>query len=281
MVLSNENILKFLYKIPYIKYFFVININKLENITDKNVIHMLYRLFYTNDGPTKQTIAGRFDDIDQIALKYMDDQYNIIHDIGVSSGITSIELYKKLELHKMHSEFYISDKFSRFTVSNNKICKIYDSNNQLTFGYVSIFLASDKIRYFFISKLLFKIISKLSDNKMNMSQIILYDHEVKNLIYKQKIIDIEYDVFSSRISEKFTFIRCMNLLNLGYFNKRKIVDAINTIKNSLKEDGVLLIGRTLPNNMNKASFFKKKHNQLNLVEDINGGAEIKDLILGS
>ena len=69
------------------------------------------------------------------------------------------------------------------------------------------------------------------------------------LIRKGHVEELSYDIFSTSLPDRFTFFRCMNVLNLGYFKSDAIRRALTLLENSLKDQGILLLGRTLLNNM--------------------------------
>ena len=72
----------------------------------------------------------------------------------------------------------------------------------------------------------------------------------------------------------------VSTLNYSYFSENKLKRANLNLKKISKENFINLINRT-PNNTKKntASFFKKKNGRFKLIEDINGGSEIKQLML--
>ena len=99
--------------------------------------------------------------------------------------------------------------------------------------------------------------------------------KIKNIKFKeQDIFNIEKKYF-----QLFDVIRVSNLLNYSYFSKQRIKFALNNLNNILRENGIILINRTTKQNKNLASFFIKKNGKFELLEDLNGGSEIKDLIL--
>lgn len=100
-------------------------------------------------------------------------------------------------------------------------------------------------------------------------------------LLKQRILtNLNYDIFLAKENNTFNFVRCMNILNIEYFPEDKIIIGLQNLKDSLVDKGILLIGRTLQNGVNQASFYKKENNNLILMEEINGGSEIKSIIEG-
>ena len=61
--------------------------------------------------------------------------------------------------------------------------------------------------------------------------------------------------------------------------EEKLRAAILNIRKISKDKSIILINRTTRNKKDLASFFIKKKGKFHLLEDINGGPEIKKLIL--
>ena len=144
------------------------------------------------------------------------------------------------------------------------------------------------LRYRFF--LLFKLVEKLLPSLFN--KIYLFDLMnvklkkskllIENLNSISQIKFFEQDIFNidKKYFHFFDVVRVSNLLNYSYFSENQIKVAINNLKKISKENSIILINRT-PNNSknNTASFFRKKKGKFELIEDLNGGYEIKNLIL--
>ncbi len=70
----------------------------------------------------------------------------------------------------------------------------------------------------------------------------------------------------------------MNLLNLGYFPPESIEVALRNLIESLKEGGVLQIGRTHPDGVSHATFYRKRGARLEMLQDVERGTELRELI---
>jgi len=277
---KNIKFLKFTSKIPFLKHFFILKITpNFQNITDETVLTKFYTNVYVTSKTSKQTKQNRFAEIESTVLKYVKKTNNIIHDLAVSNGITSLDLFDYLKLNNIDFKLHISDKYSKIYVKQNLITRIFDAEHKFVYGYFGCLLAMDKIYYFPLTRLLFKLLQRIKSPQNYSYDLMLFHPEVLKKINQNQIYCLDYDIFETVIYDKFSFVRCMNILNLGYFETNKIISALQNIKLSLKEDGVLLVGRTIKNIENKVSFFVKKNNTFQLLEDINGGSEIKDLVL--
>ena len=107
---------------------------------------------------------------------------------------------------------------------------------------------------------------------------VLFDHEVLEHIRAGLVRRIDYDVFTTRMPGAFSFVRCMNLLNLGYFPPESIEVALRNLIESLKEGGVLQIGRTHPDGISHATFYRKRGTRLEMLQDVERGTELRELI---
>ena len=106
----------------------------------------------------------------------------------------------------------------------------------------------------------------------------LFDREVVEHIEKGLIRRIDYDVFTTRMPDSFAYVRCMNVLNLSYFPRVSIETALRNLIESLREGGVLQIGRTHPDGMSHAGFYKKRGSSLELLRQVGNGTELREII---
>jgi hypothetical protein len=107
---------------------------------------------------------------------------------------------------------------------------------------------------------------------------LLYDPEVIDRIDRGVMHHVDYDVFETRMPSQFTFVRCMNLLNMDRFAPTQIEHALKNIVLSLKDSGVLQVGRTMADGHNTAAFYLKTDKGLRLLKEVGGGTELRDLL---
>ncbi|MCF6240449.1 MAG: hypothetical protein L3J74_03785 [Bacteroidales bacterium] len=280
IALKNIKLLHFINKIPLIRYFFILKIDQnFHNIRDNAVLEKFYQDIYVENKTSKKTANMRFNDVDSIALKYLNyNRKQYIHDIAVSSGITSDNFYEYLKKKNINFQMDISDKYSQISVKKGFTTKVYDADNNLSFAYWGFFFAGDKNIFFPLTVFLYKIIRKFDKNYDFNYSLYLFHPNILEKVKKQKINVVSYDIFQTTIKEKYDFVRCMNILNKTYFTDNQIMTALENIKQSIKENGILLIGRTNNKGTNNASIFQKKANKFIFMEDINKGSEVKTLV---
>ncbi len=280
IALKNIRFLEKVSKITVLKHFFILKITEnFPNITSDFVLNKFYKDIYVNNKTAKTTSRNRFPDLNKLSTEFIESQENpVIHDIAVSSGISSAEFYNFLKSKNQEFHFYISDKYSEIFVKKGFITRAFDTEKNLTFAYFGCFFAVDKNIFFPLTVLLFKIIRKFKTPENFDYNLLLFHPEILQKIKNNTVNFINYDIFETALPEKFTFVRAMNILNLGYFSENKIKTALKNILNSMKEDAVMLVGRTNSKGINNASFFRKRNNRFVSIKDINKGSEIKHII---
>lgn len=229
----------------------------------------------------KTTSYNRMKDVN-LKLKYyikkiFSEKKIMLCDIGVSSGQSTLELYNDLKKQKIRYIYGFDKQIYLKIYKIKKLVFVFSSrNNLLMVEYDKYCL---RYRYFFI----FKMIEKFLINLLDFINI-KYEKS-KVLTPKLDMIDkckfFEQDIFKikKKYFNQFDVVRVTNLLNYSYFSKSELKIAISNIKKISKENSIVLINRTKNNKNNTASLFKKKNKKFKLLEDVNGGSEIKDLML--
>ena len=228
----------------------------------------------------KTTSYNRMFDINKKLKNYIKKLFSkkiMICDFGVSSGQSTLELYNDLNNKKLQNIYGFDKQIYLKIYKYKKYIFLYSSrNNLLMVEYDKYCL---RYRYFFVLKKLEKLLIFLLDLikvKFQKSKVLVPNLEKidKCKFFEQDIFNIEKKYFNL-----FDVVRVTNLLNYSYFSKSELKIAILNINKISKENCIILINRTTKNKKNIASFFIKKNGKFKLIEDVNGGSEIKDLML--
>jgi len=266
-------------RIPLLRSLFVYRTDAIFELRNAAVRDHVYRAFFTSNATSKQTSGGRFWDLDQVARAIIAElKLDSIHDIGVSSGVTSLDLYRTLITSGFPVKFFISDKYAMYGSTGQCPTRILDADGSVMELYLCGVLGKRDISNKFpVTRLLHWL---LADRPFDgpVRWFVLFDPQVLTHIEKGLIERIDYDVFTTRMPGAFSFVRCMNLLNLCYFHSEPIQTALRNIIESLKEGGVLQIGRTLPDRTNHATFYVKRRGRLDVVQQVGGGTELRGVI---
>lgn len=255
-------------------------------MTSANLLHEPYFSEYLSamnvtGNVYKITNEKRFADLDEMTLEVLgSNSKHEIHDVAVSSGVTSFELCEKLSSANIDFHMDVSDKYSELFSTGSSICRIHDVEGNFVEGYVLCVLANCRIGWkAFITKLLGYLLKAIPHGKKQRS-VFLYDRRLYDLENMGVVEFVKYDLFKTELREKYTFVRCMNILNKINFCEEMLEVAVKLLKCSLKSGGVLLVGRTeegTENNM--ASFFRKTEAGMQVVCEAGGGSEIKNIVM--
>jgi hypothetical protein len=232
---------------------------------------------------SKETVAGRFRDLDGILIDLSQHLLNpTVHDVAVSSGITSLELLDRYRAHGLSPRFYISDKFARcLCVQRGPVARIYDSYGTLLQGRVGALLADPQASWRFpLSRLLFLLLDRTTPclSAQHFTEILLYNRGIREALTAGAMTHLDYDVFSSSVDIKFDVVRCMNTITRKYFSPDRIAQALANLGRSLKPSALLLVGRTLPDGRNDATFFRVLDERFVPERVVNQGADIHDIV---
>ena len=253
-----------------------VKINALNKLDEKKSSFAYQTLIMAN-GTIKQTQADRFNFLDDEVITYIKHSILSVHDIAVSSGTSSLSLFRKLK--GRIGAFCVSDKYYKCKYEPGfLLTRVFDDDDTLLCAYLLGFVYVNSLlsNWFFLSKYLFAFISKRPPKYFE--NVVLYDPKLLKKIDNNTIRNIDYDVFETKKQNEFNFVRCMNLLNLGYFSEIKIKQAVKNIKVSLMQEGYLLIGRTHPNGENHASLYVKQNDNFVLIKHFSDGYEGDHLV---
>ena len=289
-------IVEFFSKFFILNKIFVPSFESLEKCTDKIFHSQCCNLIFNSNNTSKMTYSNRFNILNLYMSSLFDSfSANKFCDLAVSNGITSIELINLIKTNNNSLEnFTAIDLFSKIhRYDLTKFCSFYcDSSNKLLGCVLFNFLyISRKVSSFFIfSKILGIIFTFIyeffllkTNIKLNLVEISLLFPEFRKLCTSGDVDFLEIDFLSSEFNNfnirDFHFVRCMNFLNLVYFDKSLILIGLKNILKITRNDSIVLIGRTDLNGDNNASFFKINDGKFLLLKDFGLGSEIKPILI--
>ncbi len=281
IIIKNKKNFELLSNLKYIKSFFVYDITKSTEIEEAIFYNKVISLYSNNNNTSKTTYGGRFDDLNNVLLQLIDNRKIIkIHDVAISSGVTTADLYNFLNNKNINAQIDASDSFSTIEYYGDDIKYFFDSNNNLIQIYFyRLFLGLKISNYFFISKLLFLLQSFFKNTRKKRKKIYLFDKQFHKYFSNKQINYFDFDLFDiNHSNKKYDFIRVMNVLNLIYFTDQQIIFAVKNLFESLEDNGIILIGRTSLEGINNATFYKKNNNKLFSIKSMNNGYEHDSLI---
>ena len=270
--------------LPIFKKMLVFNILFLDKIVSPKLFSNVIDQIRMPNGTCKTTIINRFSDLDQALSKILVNNPSssnfVIHDVAISDGITSVDLYNELKKKGLGIDYHSSDNYAELYYGDYLGLNYFiDKDGQIVrISYMGILCDKYLSWKFGISKLLGIFFLKFLKRKIlvNKKTVLLLSPNYKQLLKKELVHFKVHDVFDkSDLIGFFDVIRCMNILNTLYFTPDEIKVALTNLSLSLKENGLIVIGRTNPKNgLNEATIYEKHGDVFSSLESFNGGCEI-------
>jgi len=279
---ASYTLLKYFGESRFFNYLFVVNPLKISEIRDINLMGIAYRTLVMPNKTTKQTSKKRFKELDNLTFDLLEKKVNPkVLDVGISSGLTTYELFQLLDSKRKNFQLDATDKYSKIKLYKTWFyCTII--NNQkipISIYWGGLYLSNLMSWKYFTSKILFKIISKfIIVNPKKIMEVPLFYSGFTKLVEKNKVRFFDHDVLKPFQFTNYDFIRVMNIINLSYFTEDQIQKAIANLRSTLKEGGVLMVGRTF-HNQNHVSIYIKKGSKLVPKQHVNNGSEINEIVI--
>jgi hypothetical protein len=273
------------------------------------------RLALTN-GTFKTTYPNRLDDINEAFFPHLvrlADRPIRIMDVGASSGISTIEWYAYLSRSRIDYEITGSDLMIysslltlRFT---SKVAALLDRNGNIVhfdlFGMGWSPQSSRKTLHHHTPRTSLKQLANRGLTALFRAATMIdgYPPLVKagwtaprhgfvlkyqpiallsrSFANNDRLRMIEDDLLAennSKLCHAFDVIRAANILNLVYFPVHLIGRMLATLKQRLKDGGLLIVVRTDLNGENNASIFRLSNNQFCVIDRFGNGSEIEPIV---
>ena len=277
--ISNPRLLRLAYSCGHLGRFVSFRLPAIDKIRDEKLLDEIYSRVTTPGGHGKQSSRQRFVDVDKVSAQVLTHMSRrIVHDIAVSSGITSCELFDAISSLE-NLEFYISDKYNHLQCEGRVLQRIYSHSGEMLCGYLGPLAAEEKPSRLLPGTLaLYRVLRWLPRYGAHR-EINLFHPTTKTYLSDGRLKEIDYDVFASQIIGRFNFVRCMNILNLNsWFSDFQIRNGLANVVRSIADDGVLLLGRTRPDGTNDVTFYAKTTAGLKTIERINSGSELQRMV---
>jgi hypothetical protein len=268
------------------------------------------RVALTN-GTFKTTYPNRLDDINEAFcphLARLTDRPIRIMDVGASSGISTIEWYEYLSRAGIDCDITGSDVMIyaslltfRFT---SKVAALVDSKGNIVHfdlfgrGYPrqpSRELLRPNTLRTLAAKMLFRVAMMIDGSlppvkvgRTTLGRGFLLKYQPIALLSRSfanndRLRMIEDDLCArnqAAFCQAFNVIRAANVLNLVYFSVGVIEQMLATLKQRLKDDGLLIIVRTNRSGENNSSIFRLASSQFILIDRFGEGSEIENVVTG-
>jgi hypothetical protein len=264
----------------------------------------MLRWFRVYNGVLKCTYARRFDDFDRlcgsaISAHFPTSQVIRVHDIGVSDGRTSCDLYDHLNgLYGGRLDFLASDYAPLLYVlkrSHGANRLIVDDQQHVLqivtppFVFITVgrreritpyplnFLIRHLVTLLYARPLLESY--KAGSPDIRRTRIELLGRSCRAYMSKHDNFRFDaYDVFSGS-TERFDIIRAMNVLNYSYFSEPQLIQAAESIVHSLNEGGLLITGsNNEQGTVVNGGIYRETNGRMQRIDTSGKGSEIDAVI---
>lgn len=241
----------------------------------------LEKRFFTSlrmpNGAYKTTLDGRLADLDAECVQQLAGRKSIaLLDIGVSSGVTTLELIEAVGAAGIACEAVAADLsiHARLSASFAGYDVLDDAEGRILqlIGPWGVRGRPEREGW---ATPAFECVGKLLRVAAGRPQAVQL--VTPRLAGRAGVEIVEQDVFSRRADwvGRFDLIRAANLLNLSYFDEDRIRGAFALLRTYLKPDGVLAVCRTeIESGVNNGTIFRVENNRLEPVVQLGSGSEV-------
>ncbi|MBK7107881.1 MAG: hypothetical protein IPH61_01655 [Bacteroidetes bacterium] len=198
IIFQNIDLYKKINSIPVLKDFVFLDTRKLAQVKEEALFFKAINQIRMKNGIYKTTKVGRFSDIDtELVLQLNTNTIYEVHDVAVSDGITSVDLFKTFESYNIKSSISISDKFATIYCEPKWYGATYkDAEGVVLFNdFLKILAYRSTSIKFLISKALGYLFPSKSSIKSTDMEILMLNPSTVKLIKEGEITFLPpYDI---------------------------------------------------------------------------------------
>jgi hypothetical protein len=258
------------------------------------------------NGTVKSTNANRMNDLNAAALPYVQ-QFSErpvqIMDVGISSGVSTVEWYEQLNQAGVGCELVGTDLtvYASLLTLGSSFGALIDRHRNILHldvlgrgappsakGAQGIFAAA--VRFAFrMAMTVDRSLPPLRGKTQESAKGILLKCEPVSLLTKkmtqQKSLRVVEDDLTAgdkpEFERAFHVVRAANILNRAYFADATLMQMLNKLKNRLKPGGILIVCRTNDEGINNGTIFRLAESvKFQILNRIGSGSEIEGLLSG-
>jgi len=240
----------------------------------------------------KKTATGRLRDLDAIVIRLARGKgwHNpAVLDVGVSSGVTTLELQEAMVADGFEPKFIGTDIAINAWIVRIApgIRVLVDSRDRpLQYELFGIGLRAWNRRLDYVTG--YRLLTRLArhfvhtGSNLNRQAVKLISRRTNAARAVLEIVEGDLSVPNQSFKKRFDIIRAANILNRGYFDPEKLLGMIGNLKDYARGPGSLIVvNRTHDDGINHGTVFETTPDGgLRAVERIGSGSEIEGLMLG-
>ena len=262
----------------------MLTLDKLLDDRD-GVADAYFRRFRLSNGTFKTTGRGRLRETDTFLIEHLPKGIDLrILDIGVSSATTSVELFDRVtpdhpgvRVVATDLTLFVGLAQRRGITACWELSKGGLPTHLLQVDLFGIACPNSRAATLPLFWLLRPVAPKADIRRVPFVSALAARRAAETGRFSLESFDVLTG--EGTVEGDFDVVRAANILNRAYFDDSRLRAAIGVIFRRMRDGGVLLIGRTDTDGTTAASCFTKGPESFESRADLNGGAEIKDLVL--
>jgi hypothetical protein len=256
------------------------------------------------NGTVKSTNANRMNDLNAAGLPYLEKlaaRPLRIMDVGISSGVSTVEWYEQLSRAGVRCEITATDltvHASLLTLGSGFAALIDRHRNILHLdilgrgappsakGLQGIFAATIRL-VFRAAMAVDGGLAPLQGQTQESANGMLLKCEpvallTRKMTQQSSLQVVEDDLQGSErpeFADAFEVVRAANILNRAYFTDATLIRMLGKLTKRLKRDGVLILCRTNDDGINNGTIFRQVEGcKFQVLTRLGSGSEIEDLV---
>jgi hypothetical protein len=234
------------------------------------------------NGTWKTTYPNRLDDLNQRLLEFLPrDRRLEMMDVAVSSGVSTLEWSDHLVSNAFDHRLVAGDLIieGRLRSWGGWLAVLFDDSGKepllLEIGPVTLPVRSERRTIRLARPILSPLLRALPGGRRRSISLVAAE-----LRRRPEIEVVRDDVtVSGRFLSEFDVIRAANLVQPAYFDEPTMRKVLANLRDRLRDGGLLVVGRTAEGGTNHATIFRRRGDHFDLVASLNGGSEVRDLVL--
>lgn len=257
----------------------------------RNLEERFFRDLRMPNGTYKTTAAGRLATFDELILRHLRGRSQLtILDVGIASGITTLDLATRLQeigcrYRIVATDRYLHAKLLRLAPGVDALLAADGDILQLSLGSWTRPLpqGTSRGKGAFLQVGLGVIAALVHRWNLASDDIVLVTAGIRN----SDMIDlVEQDIeqFRSDWENEFDLIRAANVLNRSYFGLERLAAIVGHLARYLKDGGLLAVCRSddIGDRHHGNVFVKDTHcGRMKRIDQMGAGSEVGEIVLGT